>query len=203
MGSANAEVDLSDVDYIDLGGLILDGRAGSTGIRFRPGYEPVKYQFGTAATGPWHDTMEANDKYRRDSLDGGTTWGSAYQFKGSDGRNGSDANVPAYIQSTYIDATKVESFQIRGNKIEALCPPSDNPNNGAGFMLTGAFYHDTLNYLQIYAKDAGTIPLTVFTSQSRCPAVWDFFSTTVRGPVDFADDVSFNGKVSGVTATFA
>lgn len=57
---------------------------------------PVKYQFSSSINGPWHDTMLSSDKYRRDSLDGGVTWGTPYQFVGEDGRpgsNGSDANV--------------------------------------------------------------------------------------------------------------
>ena len=57
---------------------------------------PVKYQFSSSINGPWHDTMLSTDKYRRDSLDGGVTWGTPYQFVGEDGRpgsNGSDANV--------------------------------------------------------------------------------------------------------------
>lgn len=54
------------------------------------GKGPVKYQFSTSASGPWHDTMGANDKYRRDSLDGGTSWGTPYQFVGVDGEPGAD-----------------------------------------------------------------------------------------------------------------
>lgn len=199
VGSANASVDLSNVDYIDLGGMVLDGRPGSTGITFRPGYEPIKYQFSTTATGPWHDTMQTNDKYRRDSLDGGTTWGSAYQFRGSDG---SDARVPAYIQSTYIDATKVESFQIRGNKIEAVCPPGATGGGDFGFMLTGPFEDEQLNYLQIYAF-GGLPPTTVFTSKNSCYATWDFTQTRFSNRVYFEGPVSFNGEVSGIHVTLA
>lgn len=194
-----------DSKYLDLGGIVIDGETGninftSVGSITWGGNAPVKYQFSTSLSGPWHDTMGTNDKYRRDSLDGGTTWGSAYQFKGT---NGSDANVPAYIQSTYIDATKVESFQIRGNKIEALCPPTSGSSNDIGFMLTGDFNKDTLNYLQIYAEDTGDMPTTVFTSQSLCAAQWDFLETSVCGLVNFSGDVNFTGNVYGITATFA
>ena len=52
---------------------------------------PVQYQFSTDGTGTgagaWHSTMTSADYYRRDSLDGGTTWGAAYQFRGEDGND--------------------------------------------------------------------------------------------------------------------
>lgn len=120
-----SKFDLSGVDVIDLGGMILDGRDGSTGIRFTPGYEPIKYQFGVAANGPWHETMAANDKYRRDSLDGGTSWGSPYQFRGTDGANGvvnynrvNQILADTYkITQTQIDGTSIESPTIKGGEI--------------------------------------------------------------------------------------
>ena len=36
-------------------------------------------------------------------------------MNGEDGKDGSDANVPDYIQSTYIDFEQVASPQIKGN----------------------------------------------------------------------------------------
>ena len=61
--------------------------------------------------------MATNDKYRRDSLDGGITWGTAYQFRGTDG---SDASVPSYIHRTYISETEIRSPTIYGGKIYAV-----------------------------------------------------------------------------------
>lgn len=81
---------------------------------------PVKYQFSVYASGPWHSTMQDNDKYRRDSLDGGTTWGTPYQFRGADGRPGSDADVPQWVKDmpvTYIDDQWVISPHIYGGEI--------------------------------------------------------------------------------------
>lgn len=118
-----SKFDLSDVDVIDLGGMILDGRPGSTGIRFNPGYEPIKYQFSATAAGPWHDTMQANDKYRRDCIGG--TWGEAYQFRGTDGKNGTvnydrvnQILKETYgITTTYITEGAIGSPVIQGAKI--------------------------------------------------------------------------------------
>lgn len=199
-------VDFSDLDYIDLGGIVLDGKTGNinftgAGSITWGNNTPVKYQFGTSLSGPWHDTMQANDKYRRDSLDGGTTWGAAYQFKGTDGKNGadgSDAKVPAYIQSTYIDATKVESFQIRGNKIEAIIPPSDQNDTETGFILNGSFDGRSLEYLRIYSYDAFPTPITVFTSPQRTYASWDFPVTNFYGTLDFS-----SAKTRGLHCTLA
>ena len=58
--------------------------------------------------------MATNDKYRRDLLDGGITWGTAYQFRGTDG---SDASIPSYIHRTYISETEIRSPTIYGCEI--------------------------------------------------------------------------------------
>lgn len=85
---------------------------------------PYQSQFSaTGAAGSWHSPMAAEDKWRRDSYDGGTTWGDAYQFRGQDGEDGSDgsdADVPDYIKATYIDFSRVESPMIIGNVIRTL-----------------------------------------------------------------------------------
>lgn len=95
---------------------------------------PVQYQFSIDGIYNWHSVMYASDKYRRDSLDGGKTWGSAYQFRGTDGangkdgRNGSDASVTfdniktalqaaASTKTTFITADSAGSPNIYGGKI--------------------------------------------------------------------------------------
>lgn len=74
-------------------------------------------QFSVDGTGNWHEGMTDEDYYRRDSTDGGETWTAAYQFRGKDGRNGSDASVPGYIKSTYIDNAEIRSPTIKGNDV--------------------------------------------------------------------------------------
>lgn len=124
-----------DSQWLDLMGINIQNKAGDTvfsitenGIRWSSSTSPIKYQFGVAATGPWHDTMQANDKYRRDSLDGGTTWGEPYQFKGEDGKNGRPGTVDytevnrilkeTYgITETYITEGTIGSPVIQGAKI--------------------------------------------------------------------------------------
>lgn len=103
-----------------------------TGIHWTEGNEPVQYQFSIDGVS-WHDTMQTIDKYRRDSTDGGNTWGSAYQFVGTDGVNGrdgsdgTDGDPKGYLQSIKVteitqDNVKsalIEGAVIRGGKIES------------------------------------------------------------------------------------
>lgn len=79
--------------------------------------------------------MTANDKYRRDSLDGGTTWGEPYQFKGTDGKNGSNASVPQYIKQTYIDSVEIRSPTIKAN--DYYIYPSDESDHTGSFVIRG------------------------------------------------------------------
>lgn len=80
-------------------------------------YSPYRSQFSVDGKTNWHDVMTDADYYRRDSYDGGKTWGDAYQFRGEDG---SDADVPSYIKKTYISQTEIRSPTITGNEIRAL-----------------------------------------------------------------------------------
>ena len=123
-------------DFLDLGNITLNGSSGdismtgsiamdgnitmggninlSSGSITWGNNAPVKYQFSVDGSSNWHETMSSTDKYRRDSLDGGTTWGDSYQFRGV---NGSDANVPSYITRTKITQTTIESPTITGGEI--------------------------------------------------------------------------------------
>ncbi|MPM00442.1 hypothetical protein SDC9_46666 [bioreactor metagenome] len=104
------------------GGLTLSGP-----IQWNSSSFPVQSQFSTAISGPWHDSMQTNDKYRRDKLYDGT-WGAAYQFVGTDGSSGSDANVTygniksalqlaANTQTTFITANSAGAPNIYGGNI--------------------------------------------------------------------------------------
>ena len=57
---------------------------------------PTKKQFSVSVSGPWHDEMQTADKWRRDWDYFTDMWDVPYQFRGTDGRpgsNGSDASV--------------------------------------------------------------------------------------------------------------
>lgn len=95
---------------------------------------PYRSQFSVDGN-DWHDTMTDADYYRRDSYDGGNTWGDAYKFRGHDG---SDAAVPSYIKSTYISKTEIRSPIITGNDIRAL--GSFQVGYGGADAFTGTGY---------------------------------------------------------------
>ena len=210
LDQATKKFDLSELDYIDLGGIQLDGVTGNinfsgAGSITWGNNAPVKYQFATSASGPWHDTMQSGDKYRRDSTDGGTTWGSPYQFVGTDGQNGSDANVPSYIKSTYIDASSVSSPAIRGGIISGaiftnLSGSISSPSYTHWLEIGDVDGHSAFTFsskssgqiFSVYDGDAGYIGLTGkggssflvadSTSDTVLPyGTWDFQYATVTG----------------------
>jgi len=98
--------------------------------------------------------------------------------------------LPGYIQSTYIDATKVESFHIKGNKVEAVIPKASNGDDDTGFILTGTYGQNDYRYLRIYSF-AGDEALTVFTSPARTTASWSFPITRFHGLLDFSNATTY------------
>lgn len=151
------------------------------------GNGPVKYQFATSISGPWHDAMAANDKYRRDSLDGGTTWGEPYQFVGTDGKNGvdgSNATVPKYITDTIISKGVIEAPEVHANDF-AIYP--NNPNDYTGtFKIYGNYGGGQYLMFSLAYQDTGVPKVTISGA-----------------PIEIEADVEFSGSVIGITARFA
>lgn len=193
---------------LDLGNITLDGTTGditlagdinlSNGNITWGDNSPTKYQFSVDGTSNWYTVMGSSDKYRRDSLDGGVTWGSAYQFVGIDGNDGSDANVPGYIKSTYIDSSTIKSPIIEGNRIEARIPDIPTLDN-QGFVVSGLWGGEYKDMLQISYYDSGGAPYVTFGSSSpfEASAEWSFNDT------NFSGNVNFTGNATGVVARFA
>ena len=96
-----------------------------------------RYQYSADGSSNWHSTMQSTDYYRRESYDGGTTWGSVYQFRGKNGQNGKDgepgknAEIPIYISETIIGKGVVQAPQILANDVSLY------PNNQSDY--TGSF----------------------------------------------------------------
>ena len=158
---------------------------------------PVRYQFSTNGTSGWHETMTANDKYHRDSLDGGITWGQPYQFRGEDGKDGSDgsdATVPKYITETVISKGVIEAPQINATKFGIY--PSSASTSGS-LSLYGDFGGKQYEMFEL-SYFAGDDARVVFDSPANAFASWDFGQTYFNGQVDFS-----NATVYGITATFA
>ena len=115
-----------------------------------------RYQYSINGTSNWHTVMNSTDYYRRESYDGGATWGTAYQFRGkdgedgSDGNDGSDADVPSYIKSTYIDSVRIKSPTIEANEFNIYPEYEDDPNGSFNIYgdKSGSQYHMfTIDYM--------------------------------------------------------
>lgn len=214
-----------DSNYLDLGNIILDGETGNismTGnlnlsqlgsITWNAKTAPVQYQFSVNGISDWHTDMTDSDMYRQDSLDGGTTWGNAYQFRGKDGRNGSDGSdatvnftnilnalkEAASTQTTFITATKLGAPNIYGANIYGAnvysnnftVMPEDKAESGewnGGFSLY-AYYGDYLReMLKIsYINSDGYVPTVIFQSGSiGAFARWTFQRTEFTGKINFS-----------------
>lgn len=157
------------------------------------------YQYSVNGVTNWHEVMSDDDLYRRESTDGGVTWGVMYQFRGTDG---SDANLPNYIKSTYIDGDSVSSPVLRGGIISGVVF-SDlnqktslqlNPNNSNTKNADLALYsgnnlayeiYDTISggiYFKVYGED---FLYTANNSGNRAhtypQGTWNFSEATVKG----------------------
>ena len=93
------------------------------------------YQYSVdGVSGDWHETETDADYFRRESIDGGSTWGAPYQFKGKNGANGSDANVPSYIKTFGLDFTELSGNYIYSPNIYGGTFYSKNGIDG-GFVI--------------------------------------------------------------------
>lgn len=186
-----------DAKYLNLTGAISFNDLAEDAKTAIENATPI-YQYSVDGFLNWHDEMTDEDYYRRESFDGGVTWSSRYQFRGKDGQDGSDADVPNYIRNTYIDASRVESFYIKGNRIEVVIPKGSGDD--VGFILTSSFTsagtHE-YEYMRIHSFN-GEAPYTVFDSPAGCYAQWKFDKTLVYGTINFSA-----ADVEGLYLTFS
>ena len=172
---------------------------------------PIRYRFSTSISGPWHETMDSSDMYRQDSIDGGKTWGSAYQFRGKDGQNGadgSDANVPSYIEIRGIDFTNIGNNYIKSPKIYGGQFYGETFNviansSGGSFNLYGQYEENQYHFLEISYHDGG-VPYVNFFSPKGAQINIGTTNPSMASNIHFMGNVDFrSASVSGITATFA
>lgn len=204
-------------DLLDLGNIKLDGVTGNismTGsidmdgsitmggninlskgiIKWGANNIPNKKQYAASMSGPWHPVMQSGDIYCCDWDYEIDDWGSPYKFVGTDGRPGSDANVPKYVTETVIGKGMIQAPQIYANDFSVY--PQDNTTVGGSFNLYGNFNGRQDKYMSIaYGTPVG--PDIQFYSPKGAYATWSFPVTTYTGVVDFT-----NADVRGVTACF-
>lgn len=170
-----------DSDYLNLKGLTVTNTSGQTTFSIdSSGNVTVNgdITLGSGSTISWNNvTNKPTDLVYEDDL--------------SDAVESAVENAfPDYIESTYIDMTKVESPYIAANKFVAQTSAGEN----YGFVLTGSFGNSNYDYLHIYAYNSGVSPNAVFTGSG---AVWDFAETSFFGNIDFG-----GATVTGLSATF-
>lgn len=159
-----------------------------------------RYQFSIDGKSGWHDIMSSVDKFRRDSTDGGVTWGEPYQFRGTDGAKGDpgeDAILPSYIHSTYISETEIQSPNIiagtfYGNDFNIFAETS-----GSGSLNLYGYYNRSQYHFFEVRYYAGTAPNINIGSPDGALVYWDFTHTYFNGTVDFNEC-----EVLGLSATF-
>lgn len=223
-------------DFIDAKGMRVIGDSGEivlnidkTGIHWPAKYSPIRYQYAASASGPWHDTQFHSDEYRRESFDGGVTWGSGIKFvarDGAPGSNGSDAsvtynNIRKALQkasgttSAYLTMDEVGAPEIYGGKIygsefhgsafNVYFDDEGIPTSQDGFNLYGTYNGTPYHFLQI-RYDEGDAPIVSLFSPDNAyleigkDASWN----GVQGYTRFRGKVDFSGAdVDGIVARFA
>lgn len=168
----------------------------------------LKYQYSATQDGDdstWHYPMATGDMYRRESIDGGKTWGDPYQFVGKDGKNGqngrdgSDADVPSYIEvqgidftsmtNNYIKSPKIYGGEFYGNEFNVIGDRSGSFNiygnymNKQYHMLSISYYAADAPEVSIYSPDSAYINIGRSESADIINFIGtvDFSSATVTG----------------------
>lgn len=181
---------------------------------------PYKSQFAASPDGPWHSTQQEGDKYRRDTYDGGKTWGEPYQFVGKDGTDGSDASVTfssvlgalqlaAASKTTFITADELGAPTIYGAKIYGAEIYAGGVNQKGGQIIgltdTGMAVYDGSGgqVLRIFSEDGKANLVTGFnTLRFNCPymSIEATTSLAFHGQVVSFNDVD---EVTGLYLRFS
>lgn len=168
----------------------------------------ITYQYSINGTGDWHYPMATGDTFRRESIDGGKTWGDPYQFVGKDGqngKNGSDADVPSYIEirgidftdisNNYIKSPKIYGGEFYGNEFNVIAGSDSGSFNLYGDNNSATWHMLTIEYDNVVAPSV--------RMYSPCGATVHIGDSS-QGAVHFSGYVNFSAAtVEGLTATFA
>lgn len=183
------------------GSLTLAGNINMTGTIKWGTNIPNKQRYAASKSGPWHETMLSGDIYCCDWNYTTEKWGEPYPKVGQDGRPGSDAKVPNYIRSTYIDSVTIKSPLIEANEFNVR--PSDEDDERGAFNIFGMYDKDPYHFLQIQYSGVGDsgFPGVTFRSPHGATGIWDFGVSKFRGNISFRGaNVDFGDNT--VTAVF-
>lgn len=121
---------------------------------------PVQSQFSVDGSSNWHDTQTSSDKYRRDKLYNGT-WGTPYQFKGTDGRPGSDASVTRRnIVRAMLDAEPEDglyTYSVDGKQCLGINATAIKTGSLTGIDIYGGAYYDLSGKTKLILNPEGSI----------------------------------------------
>lgn len=171
----------------------------------------LMYQYSATQNGDdstWHYPMASGDMYRRESIDGGQTWDAPYQFVGKDGQNGqdgSDADVPSYIEvrgidftdisNNYIKSPKIYGGEFYGNEFNAISEGTNGSFNLYGDFGGTQYHAFVIRYSQTWSPETYIYAPT----GTLCIGNSDLNTTTkVFGTIAFDE-----ANVTGITATFS
>lgn len=212
-------------DFIDIRGANIVNKNGDrvlyideTGIHWDSKFSPFKYQYAASINGPWHNEPATNDEYRRESTDGGTTWGPAIKYiakDGKDGRDGSDgsdasvnyANIKAALEkassipSAFMSVNEMGAPEIYGGKIYGaeIYAGGVGEKGGRIIALTDSgisIWNGNGNRVLTIHEDSGDAYLTTSYNWLRISAPHIDFPGT--------ESMDFTGvKTTGLHATFA
>lgn len=153
------------------GDVKVDGSCILTGsLTFDSSDKPLEVQYSADGVNDWHDTFNpSSDMFMQIKI--GAEWSKSMKVVGSDG---SGANLPPYIQDTYIDSARIVSPEIYSNEFSVI-PLTES---FAGFKLYGDFEGERKAFLAIY-YDEETAPVVHFATAAGAHARWDFGNTIV------------------------
>lgn len=169
----------------------------------------MSYEYSVDGVNDWHYPMATGDMYRRETIDGGKTWGDPYQFVGKDGKDGqngsdgSDASVPSYIEIRGIDFTDITNNYIKSPTIYGGKFYGEEFNvisNGSSgsFNLYGDYETNQYHFLEISYYDGGVPYINMYSPNGA-----QINLSHDNGNLHIKGSVTFEGDVSGLTATFA
>lgn len=205
-GTFKGSINVANNFVVDSSGNVtLSGNINMSGGNINWGNNSPKtniyYLYSSSSNGAnAHTDMRSTDYYRCDVID--DVQGPWYQFRG---KNGSDADVPTYIKSTYIDSVTIKSPTIEANDFNVY--PYDTNDNTGSFNIYGMYGTRQYHMLAIeYSGYVGYTPYTDFYSPQGGDIRFGYstYGTSNENNFSFHGTVDFSeAEVSGLYLTFS
>lgn len=156
---------LNDEGNLKIGSMTIDGTTGS--IAYDTPLVQTRYSTSQSSSIPdgwsdWNSSWNGQniEVYAIYSYDGGVSWTDPMRVQGTNGSNGSDANVPSYVElkginftnitNSYIKSPKIYGGEFYGTEFNVISSKSDG-----AFNLYGNFNDQQYHFFSIYYSDGG------------------------------------------------